>query len=517
MKNPTGNKLEKLVFGMFDQMVEGADKYVTKQGSTWLIFTESKKWVIEFTKDKTLWFNFNLFQGELDLIGKDCVEERDLIKDWFESRFLNKPKVWATFNHAIDSNQAVEDTIQNGVKEAHHVDVMKFFDKKMENTIENGVKDTYHFQTEIPNQVEDAIQEGVKHTRHWTRNHLDSLEDTIQNGVKYTQYANGSAFGVVEDTIQNGVKYTRPHYASHGLSIEDTIQEGVKRTEVDEHKIISDIKDVIQNGVKETTPSGYLGSIEMKGKIVHQIESPKQNNEVEDTIQNGVKETQTRMWPPVGAVDETIENGVKEAKEDRLFRTIHVMNAIVNGVKHVEDGDWLDQDERINDIIEDGVKETKESMLESLEQIDHQVTNSEITENINDAIENGVKKTKEISNISLMSEIFKVNAKQAIRDGVKELKVWKSNRCEEHGYFELVDGIPTYTPMTQIKDVLENGVKEMQPLPAQDGNRDWGLYYQRQGNLTKPHTEYVKEVIEDSYNHMGRVEGVIRNTDKDGI
>jgi hypothetical protein len=27
----------------------------------------------------------------------------------------------------------------------------------------------------------------------------------------------------------------------------------------------------------------------------------------------------------------------------------------------------------------------------------------------------------------------------------------------------------------------------------------------------------VKEVIEDSYNHIGRVEGVIRNTDKDGI
>jgi len=167
--------------------------------------------------------------------------------------------------------------------------------------------------------------------------------------------------------------------------------------------------------------------------------------------------------------------------------------------------------------IKNGVKETKESMLESLEQMDHQVTNSEITENINDAIENGVKETKEISNINLMSEIFKVNAKQAIRDGVKELKVWKSNRCEEHGYFEFVDGIPTYTPMIQVKDVLENGVKEIQPLPAQDGNRDWGLYYHRQEDRTKPHTEYVKEVIEDSYNHMGRVEGVIRNTNKDGI
>jgi hypothetical protein len=329
---------------------------VTKQGSTWLIFTESKKWVIEFTNDKTLWFNFNLFQGELDLIGKDCVEEKDLIKNWFESRFL-----------------------------------------------------------------------GIK---------------------------------PVEDTIQNGVK--------------------------------------------ETTPSGYLGSIEMKGKIVHQIESPKQNNEVEDAIQNGVKDTHfnfqsgliqvedviqngvrhTNLSVKVKAnqVEDTIQNGVKETKENRLIRTISVISTIKNGVKHVEDGDWLDQDERIDDIIE-----------------------------------NGVKETKEISNISLMSEIFKVKAKQTIRDGVKELKVWKSNRCEEHGYFELVDGIPTYTPMTQVKDVLENGVKEIQPLPARDGNRDWGLYYQRQGNLTKPHTEYVKEVIEDSYNHMGRVEGVIRNTDKDGI
>ena len=375
MKNLTGNKLEKLVFGMFDQMVEGADKYVTKQGSTWLIFTEYKRWVIEFTKDKTLWFNYNLFQSELELIGKNCTEEKDLIKNWFESRFLNT------------------------------------------------------------------------------------------NGVRHTQ---GSPYGLpkpVEDTIQNGVRHTIP----------------------DQTNVLCSVEDTIQNGVKGITPSGYLGSIEMKGKIIHQIETPKQNNEVEDTIQNGVKETQTRMRPPVGAVDETIENGVKttewysgnsygevedtiengvkdthfnfqsgliqvedviqngvkETKENRLLRTINVISTIKNGVKHVEDGDWLDQDERIDDIIE-----------------------------------NGVKETKEISNISLMSEIFKVKAKQTIRDGVKELK----------------------------------------ELPDKSGEfRGYGDYYHRQEDITKPHTEYVKEVIEDSYNHMGRVEGVIRNTDKDGI
>ena len=49
-------------------------------------------------------------------------------------------------------------------------------------------------------------------------------------------------------------------------------------------------KIIVENGIKETTPGGYLGSVEMKGRTVHQFESPKQNNEVEDTIQNGVKE-----------------------------------------------------------------------------------------------------------------------------------------------------------------------------------------------------------------------------------
>jgi hypothetical protein len=97
---------------------------------------------------------------------------------------------------------------------------------------------------------------------------------------------------------------------------------------------------------------------------------------------------------------------------------------------------------------------------------------------VEETIQDGVKEIGVISNISLMSEIFKVNANRAIRDGVKELK----------------------------------------ELPDKSGEfRGYGDYYRTQKDMTKPHTEYVKEVIEDSYNHMGRVEGVIRNTDKDGI
>jgi hypothetical protein len=209
---------------------------------------------------------------------------------------------------------------------------------------------------------------------------------------------------------------------------------------------------------------------------------------------------------------------VKEAKENRLSRTISVISTIKNGVKHVEDGDWLDQDERIDDIIESGVKEIMPSTFESEEQKDHWKTNDEITESINDVIKNGVKETKEM----------------------------KNDRNSHHGHFILEDDIPTYIPMVQVQDVIENGVKEvkeisnfdltseifkvnanrairdgvkeLKELPDKSGEfRGYGDWYRTQGNMTKPHTEYVKEVIEDSYNHMGRVEGVIRNTDKDGI
>ena len=204
MKNPSGNKLDKLVFGMFDQMVEGADKYVTEQGSTWLIFTDEKRWIIEFTKDRTLWFNYNLFQSEFELIGKDCIEDGDLIKNWFESRFLNKPKVDEIWNNSanmyfhiedaiqngvkgtdfslIDPIKSIEDTIQNGVKHTRLV-YYKFINS-VEDTIQNGVKDTRLSFQSLSYQVGGIIQNGVKTTRHWTRNHLDSLEDAIKNGEK---------------------------------------------------------------------------------------------------------------------------------------------------------------------------------------------------------------------------------------------------------------------------------------------------------------------------------------------
>ena len=115
MINPTGKKLEKLLFGIFDEAIQGADTY-NHNGSMWLIFTDEMRWVVEYTKSQTLWYNYYFFKQEMEIIGLDCVENKDLIQKWFESRFLNIEPVEYARAESFHFNRQVEDTIQNGVK-----------------------------------------------------------------------------------------------------------------------------------------------------------------------------------------------------------------------------------------------------------------------------------------------------------------------------------------------------------------------------------------------------------------
>jgi hypothetical protein len=62
---------------------------------------------------------------------------------------------------------------------------------------------------------------------------------------------------------------------------------------------------------------------------------------------------------------------------------------------------------QVEDTIQNGVKHT------SLKRLDPSYR-------VEDAIKNGVKEVKEVSELSLVSEIFKVNSKRVIQNGVKE-------------------------------------------------------------------------------------------------
>jgi hypothetical protein len=220
VKNPSGKKLEKLVFGMFDQMVEGADKYITEEGSTWLIFTKEKKWVVEFTNDKTLWFNYNLFKSELELIGKDCTEERDFIKNWFESRFLNTNKVKRTSEFWRLQELNVEDTIENGVRHTYYNESDE--SACVEDTIQNGVRQTNKRLQKPFRSIKDAIQNGVKETRFQKSSNLYRIEDTK------TLWGKSGDEGVVEYIIQEGVKDIIEDSYPHKHRVEGVIKNTVK-------------------------------------------------------------------------------------------------------------------------------------------------------------------------------------------------------------------------------------------------------------------------------------------------
>jgi len=218
MRNPTGKKLDKLIFGMFDQMIEGVDQY-NHSGSLWLIFTNERQWVVEYTEGGTLWYNYKLFKNEMELVGMDCVEDKKYITRWFEERFLNKPKV--------------EDTIQNGVKKTLGERMNR--DYSVKDIVENGIKNTY--SDILPQEYDMSNQFDV--------------EDTIENGVKETELKSGRQTGKVEDTIQNGVKHTNLAIQTRSRLVEDTIQNGVKRTRSGNFfNTIERIEYTIENGEK---------------------------------------------------------------------------------------------------------------------------------------------------------------------------------------------------------------------------------------------------------------------------
>ena len=154
-------KIEKLIFSIFDNMIEGADKYITN-GSLWLIFTDQQRWVFEFNNRGTLWYNYNMFQSELDLIGMDNIEIKPTIQKWFESRFLAKSKRISRSSVNTIFPHLVKDAIENGVKKVISDVGPTNIPKLINDIIENGVKDIGARHLRVNNKVKDVIENGVK-------------------------------------------------------------------------------------------------------------------------------------------------------------------------------------------------------------------------------------------------------------------------------------------------------------------------------------------------------------------
>jgi hypothetical protein len=174
--------MKEILFELMDHNTKGVDTYYNN-GSMWLIFTDEEKWVLELTKDGTLWYNFYFFQGCFKYLSLDVVENQHYITEWVEDTIQNGVK--HTSFELREQRSLVEDTIQNGVINTR----LRLIGRQgeVEDTIQNGVINTHHRGFWGNLEVEDAIQNGVKHTEYgdWLDGD-ERLHEIIENGIKKT-------------------------------------------------------------------------------------------------------------------------------------------------------------------------------------------------------------------------------------------------------------------------------------------------------------------------------------------
>lgn len=475
--------MEKIIHSLISNWIKGVDTY-THNGSTWLIFTDSKKWVIELTESKTLWYNYNFFKQIFEFTSLDVVENQQYITKWVEDNIINKVKHTVTANNHIFDR--VEDTIQNGIKETKYNQTfqeLKFQDALQngvketksddfnvsqflcEEVIDKGVKNTLSFEKVADYRIEDTIQNGVKETSHnATMFQSIYVEDAIQNGVKLTEKSlqiDGSC--VIEDIIQNGVRDISPMTQYTDWQVEEIIREGVKEIHGTPEWTGTDqkISNVIDNGVKKTlkvengtfTSIGFYGQCEnviengvLKTKEMDEwVNSP---NIVGDVIDNGIKEINH------------IKNNVRETKhfEEHLADTID--DVVINGIKETTaldpsfsvryiNGDF-EMVPEVEEIIKGGIKVTKTpgkdgDILSTIEWMGENNSTS-YTKMIDDVIDNGVKETKPIGKES--PNYPRPVISHIIKNGVKETK--HANKYNSIGPV-IKEG--------KINDIIDNGVK----------------------------------------------------------
>lgn len=252
--------MDKIINLLINNWTKGVDTY-THNGSTWLIFTEQRSWVIELTECKTLWYNYNFFKELFSLTSMDVVDNQHYITKWVEDNIIGGVKYTSVLTN-VDFGE-LEEAIQNGVKRTVPESIDDSF--AIEDTIQNGVKETQFNSYENKSWVEGVIKGGVKHTEYgdWLDGD-ERLDEIVENGVKETIECDWNIPKyVINEVIIEGVKETNHVDVMKFFDnkMEDTLKNGVRHTLNTEYMPTSMVEDIIQNGVKETKTPGKDGDI----------------------------------------------------------------------------------------------------------------------------------------------------------------------------------------------------------------------------------------------------------------
>lgn len=474
--------MEKIIRTLIDSWTKGVDTY-THNGSTWLIFTESKQWVIELTDSKTLWYNYNFFKQIFEFTSMDVVENQQYITKWVEDNIIGGGAKETQFNF-YEKQLKIEGVIKNGSIDSVRVNEysLNYVSKQRdcEDTLQNGVRHTDILESGRTDSVEDTLQNGVKETNSTLRRTLLGVDDIIQNGIKETRLEMNITEGEVDDIIQDGVKHTARNNACADWEIEDTIQNGVIYTFGDNHHKHHFVDNVIQNGVRDTQSNPYENT-----------------SWIEGVIKKGVKLTLNTELMPTSMVEDIIQNGVRKTLWISVERESLVEKTINNGIKETNHVDVMGFfNNKMEDTLKNGVKETKQKK-NALLILD--TNGRELILESHLVVRDGVKET------SHRQFLKTYDVKDTTQDGTEHDR-WILDGCDDPVDVVLDNGVKITTPLQSreytgdIDEVLGNGVKTSHPRQYVGGDI-----------VDKVIDKGVIETHDDVYHHKGRIDGVIKN------
>ena len=143
------------IFKIINKFTEGVDTY-HNNGSMWLIFTDEKKWVIELTKEGTLWYNYYFFQDCFKYVSLDVIENQHYITEWVENIIQNGVKLTELGgkDRKIDE---IKDIVENGIKETKSVHIHN--GESIDSVIQDGIKETKRLKDENRPQIGNIIKQ----------------------------------------------------------------------------------------------------------------------------------------------------------------------------------------------------------------------------------------------------------------------------------------------------------------------------------------------------------------------
>jgi hypothetical protein len=113
--------MKKIIDELINSSIVGVDVYRWKD-STWLIFTDEVRWVIELTDGGTLWYNHKFFNDVFKYVSIECGKEtEDYITQWVNDYFykgIEKTEVRGK-NHGNEFEWYTRAVIDKGVKEVN--------------------------------------------------------------------------------------------------------------------------------------------------------------------------------------------------------------------------------------------------------------------------------------------------------------------------------------------------------------------------------------------------------------